>query len=221
MPGSAQLPAELARPARRRARKRSPRADTVPTLGRSTAPQTRPLRAHEHHATRSPGSPGHARRNLGWWRGIRSDPRRRRTTNAARTVYPGARILRVASVCRSANRVRCRSTPSERRRNRRTQSTGPTDSRARTDGATSRELPPLSSKRRLRHPLDPRRRPYAHPEPADHHDHAGGNRRGDRKQRYHGTAAATTAELARGRQQSISQPAGWPERTRAGRRQEL
>ena len=46
MPGSAQLPAELARPARRRARKRSPRADRVPTLGRSTAPQTRPFRAH-------------------------------------------------------------------------------------------------------------------------------------------------------------------------------
>ena len=46
MPGSAQLPAELARPARRPARKRSPRADRVPTLGRSTAPQTRPFRAH-------------------------------------------------------------------------------------------------------------------------------------------------------------------------------
>ena len=46
MPGSAQLPAELALPARRRGRKRSPRADTVPTLGRSTAPQTRSLRAH-------------------------------------------------------------------------------------------------------------------------------------------------------------------------------
>ena len=46
MPGSAQLPAELARPARHRARKRLPRANRVPTLGRSTAPQTRPFRAH-------------------------------------------------------------------------------------------------------------------------------------------------------------------------------
>lgn len=46
MPGSAQLPAELARPARGRTRKRSARADRVPTLGRSTAAQTRPFRAH-------------------------------------------------------------------------------------------------------------------------------------------------------------------------------
>ena len=44
MPGSAQLPAELARPARGRTRKRPRRADTVPTFGRSTASRTQPLR---------------------------------------------------------------------------------------------------------------------------------------------------------------------------------
>ena len=37
MPGSAQLPAELARPARGRTRKRAPRADRIPTFGRSAA----------------------------------------------------------------------------------------------------------------------------------------------------------------------------------------
>ena len=112
----------------------------------------RPLRrnrfARQHHATRSPGNPRHARRNPRWWRGIRSDPRRPRTTKPAHTEYPDARILRVANVCRSANRVRCRSARSERRRNRRTAKHRPTDSRARTDARRHRaRAPPLSSKR--------------------------------------------------------------------------
>ncbi len=44
-PGSAQLPAELARPTRRRARKRPLRADSQATLRRSAVTRTRSLRA--------------------------------------------------------------------------------------------------------------------------------------------------------------------------------
>lgn len=45
MPGSAQLPADLARPARGRERKRPPRADSVSMVVRSRVPRTRSTRA--------------------------------------------------------------------------------------------------------------------------------------------------------------------------------
>jgi hypothetical protein len=44
MPGSAQLPAELARPARRRTRRRPPRTNSASTSGRSGVPRMRSLR---------------------------------------------------------------------------------------------------------------------------------------------------------------------------------
>lgn len=55
MPGSARLPADLAPPARRRTRKRPPRADSGSTLGRGTAPRTRPHRAAAERGLREAG----------------------------------------------------------------------------------------------------------------------------------------------------------------------